>query len=128
MEKTRKMSVKEVSKGGGGMAVHPLRQRCGGYHEPTLECSYCRWILQGDLEGLDWTEIVKNYEITVDRPDPDAKSPCPQCAVHLATIARLTEENGRMECFVEDRLEHCVSDQRGAYRDVLAELRRASGK
>ena len=62
------------------MAVHPLRQRCGGYHEPTFECSYCRWIMQGDLEGLDVAEILRNYEATVDRPDPSVESTCPQCA------------------------------------------------
>lgn len=44
-------------------------------------------------------------------------TPCP----HEAEVNRL-------EQFIEKRLEHCVSDQRGAYQDVLDEFRRRAGE
>lgn len=48
------------------MAIHPTKQPCGDYHESTMICSYCRWILEGGIE-----EALKDYEASVDRPMPD---------------------------------------------------------
>jgi hypothetical protein len=49
----------------------------------------------------------------------------------IALRADLAAANARvkeLEKFIEKRLEHCVSDQRGAYQDVLDALRGLKGR
>lgn len=84
------------------MAVHPLKQPCGGYHEPG-SCGYCKWILEeaikDALDRVDIREVLDGQvnefdpiDLTNLEPDILPKKDCPSCASLRAEVERLKAE------------------------------------